>query len=113
MIITAELLPFFCHCVSRVSAAQNVSFTVNPGEVVALVGPSGGGKSSCVNLLQHFYSTLSGDVFLDDVPIRQYDHRYLHEKVRHCLGFSSMCRCVRVGCRVTCSDGMSVASNKQ
>ncbi|XP_071093538.1 ABC-type oligopeptide transporter ABCB9-like [Haliotis cracherodii] len=60
---------------------KNVSFSVRPGEVVALVGPSGGGKSSCVNLLEHFYETATGDVLLDDVPIHQYDHKYLHRKV--------------------------------
>lgn len=54
---------------------------MNPGEVVALVGPSGGGKSSCVNLLEHFYEVQSGKVLLDDRPINDYNHKYLHRKV--------------------------------
>ena len=48
---------------------------------MALVGPSGSGKSSCINLLEHFYETKAGTVLLDDVPINEYDHKYLHNKV--------------------------------
>ena len=53
-----------------------------PGEVVALVGPSGSGKSSCINLLEHFYESKDGAVLLDGAPVHEYDHTYLHTKVR-------------------------------
>ncbi|KAG2470599.1 ATP-binding cassette sub-family B member 9 [Polypterus senegalus] len=60
---------------------KNVTFALRPGEVTALVGPSGSGKSSCVYLMEHFYAAQSGEVLLDGIPIEQYDHNYLHSKV--------------------------------
>lgn len=41
-----------------------MSFEVHPGQVVALVGPSGGGKSTVVKLIEHFYELSSGRVFI-------------------------------------------------
>lgn len=60
---------------------SNVSFSAERGEVVALVGPSGGGKSSCINLLQHFYEPTAGQVLIDSIPVKDYEHKFLHTKV--------------------------------
>ena len=57
---------------------KGVSFTVNPGEVVALVGPSGSGKSSCVNLIENFYKPDVGDILIDGVSVRDYNHKLIH-----------------------------------
>ena len=45
---------------------KDVSFTVNPGESVALVGPTGAGKSTIVNLISRFYNVNDGKVLIDD-----------------------------------------------
>ncbi|XP_018118546.1 ATP-binding cassette sub-family B member 9 isoform X2 [Xenopus laevis] len=60
---------------------QNLSFTLYPGKVTALVGPSGSGKSSCVNILENFYPVQNGEVLLDGQPIDMYNHKYLHGKI--------------------------------
>ncbi|XP_042525009.1 ABC-type oligopeptide transporter ABCB9 isoform X3 [Dipodomys spectabilis] len=60
---------------------QNVSFSLSPGKVTALVGPSGSGKSSCVNILENFYPLQGGQVLLDGRPIGAYDHKYLHRVI--------------------------------
>ena len=49
--------------------------------MVALCGPSGGGKSSCISLLERFYAPQAGQVLLDDVPIAQLDAGWFHRKV--------------------------------
>lgn len=51
---------------------QNISFRVNPGETVALVGRSGAGKSSLVSLLPRFYDVTAGQLLIDGVDIREY-----------------------------------------
>ncbi|XP_023576434.1 ATP-binding cassette sub-family B member 9 [Octodon degus] len=60
---------------------QNVSFSLSPGKVTALVGPSGSGKSSCVNILENFYPLQGGRVLLDGQPVSAYDHKYLHRVI--------------------------------
>lgn len=53
------------------AALTHIDLTVLPGETVALVGMSGGGKSTLVNLVPNLYSVSSGEILLDDVPIEQ------------------------------------------
>ncbi|KAJ8286156.1 hypothetical protein GJAV_G00035160 [Gymnothorax javanicus] len=60
---------------------KDVSFSLRPGKVMALVGPSGSGKSSCVSLLENFYTPQQGQVLLDGRPVHSYQHSYLHSKV--------------------------------
>uniref|UniRef100_A0A670YUW3 ABC-type oligopeptide transporter ABCB9 n=1 Tax=Pseudonaja textilis TaxID=8673 RepID=A0A670YUW3_PSETE len=60
---------------------QDVSFTLHPGKVTALVGPSGSGKSSCVNIIENFYPLQDGQVLLDGQPIHMYQHKYLHSVI--------------------------------
>jgi subfamily B ATP-binding cassette protein MsbA len=53
----------------RQDALSDINLTIKPGEVVAFVGPSGGGKSTLVNLLPRFFKPTSGHIYLDDIPL--------------------------------------------
>jgi len=55
----------------RKKVLENVSFTVKPGQTVALVGPSGSGKSSTAALLARFYEVESGTVTVDDINVSE------------------------------------------
>ena len=64
-----------------VKALHDVSMRIEPGKITALVGMSGAGKSTVVNLLDKFYHADSGTIMLDGRPIEQWDTRWLREHV--------------------------------
>jgi ATP-binding cassette subfamily B protein len=58
---------------------KDVSFTVEPGQSVALVGHTGSGKTTITNLLMRFYDVQKGRILLDGVDVRDWDLQALHE----------------------------------
>ena len=62
-------------------ALHDVSMTVRSGRITALVGLSGAGKSTIVNLLDKFYEPDSGSIKLDGVDLREWDTHYLRENI--------------------------------
>ena len=72
---------YFSHITTAVFLVQDFSLELKPGQMTALVGPSGEGKSTCVSLLERFYEPQGGEILLDNKPLKSYDHRFLHEKV--------------------------------
>lgn len=60
---------------------KNISFTAYPGETVALVGHTGSGKSSIINLLMRFYEYGKGDIFIDGKSIRDFSKDELRNKM--------------------------------
>ena len=64
-----------------VKALHDVSMVIEPGKITALVGMSGAGKSTVVNLLDKFYHPDSGTICFDGVPIDEWDTQWLREHV--------------------------------
>lgn len=62
-------------------ALKSVSLEIHPGKITALVGPSGGGKSSCVSLLKRLYEPQEGQILLDGKPLHRYQKKYFHQRV--------------------------------
>jgi ABC-type multidrug transport system fused ATPase/permease subunit len=60
---------------------KNVSFRIRPGQIVALIGHSGSGKSTCVQLIERFYDTTDGMILLDGHDIKTLDPRWIHQKI--------------------------------
>jgi ATP-binding cassette subfamily B protein len=60
---------------------KNINFQVTKGQTLALVGATGAGKSSIINLLNRFYDINRGAIFLDDHDVRDYDLECLREKI--------------------------------
>lgn len=60
---------------------KNCSFTINPGETVAIIGATGAGKSSIISLINRFYDINKGEILIDDVSITQFPLSQLRQSV--------------------------------
>mgnify|MGYP002588478888 FL=1 len=60
---------------------KDISFTAKQGETVAIIGSTGCGKSTVVNLIPRFYDATEGQVLVDGVDVREYDQRSLRNKI--------------------------------
>src|SRR2546423_1373107 len=67
------------------SVLDDVSLQIEPGQLVALVGPTGAGKTTIVSLLPRFYDINSGDIKIDGIDIRKFKQKYLREQISFVL----------------------------
>lgn len=65
----------------KTDVLKNISFTAMPGQTVALVGHTGSGKSSIINLLLNFYAIKGGEIRIDSVPLSRYSNEELRRKM--------------------------------
>ncbi|AWW31282.1 ABC transporter [Echinicola strongylocentroti] len=66
---------------SGIKALKNVSFSIQSGESLAIIGTTGSGKSTIANLLMRMYDPGSGDIIVDDHPIAAYDISHLRKNI--------------------------------
>lgn len=60
---------------------HDINLEIHKGETIAVIGSTGCGKSSLVNLIPRFYDTTEGDLFIDEVNVRNYDLEKLRQKI--------------------------------
>jgi ATP-binding cassette subfamily B protein len=71
----------FMYSDGKEDVLKNVSFKVKPGQAIALLGSTGSGKSSLVNLLPRFHEYTSGRILLDGVELKDYSRAYLRQQI--------------------------------
>ncbi|MBT1697237.1 ABC transporter ATP-binding protein/permease [Fulvivirgaceae bacterium PWU4] len=64
-----------------IKALRNISFTVNPGESLAIIGTTGSGKSTISNLVSRLYDVREGEILIDDIPITHYNLTSLRSQI--------------------------------
>ncbi len=60
---------------------KNISFSANQGETVAIIGSTGSGKSSLINLIPRFFDVSEGEVLVDGINVKDYDQKVLTDKI--------------------------------
>lgn len=71
----------FMYSDGKSNALKNISFQVKPGQAIALLGSTGSGKSSLVNLLPRFHEYTDGRILLDGVELKDYSRSYLRKQI--------------------------------
>jgi ATP-binding cassette, subfamily B, multidrug efflux pump len=64
-----------------IKALRDISFTVNPGESLAIIGTTGSGKSTVSNLISRMYDVRGGEILIDEIPIAQYNLTSLRSQI--------------------------------
>lgn len=64
-----------------IRALRNISFVLQPGESLAIIGGTGSGKSTVSNLVSRLYDATGGEIFIDDIPIRDYNITSLRSQI--------------------------------
>ena len=79
-VVEFKNVSFFYHGAQE-AAIHNVSLTAQPGQVTAIIGGTGSGKSTLVKLIPRFYETTAGQVLLDGVDVRDYPQADLRARI--------------------------------
>ena len=75
---------------SGVNVLSNINLTINKGETIAVIGSTGCGKTSLVNLIPRFYDATEGNVYVDGVNVKDWDSSVLRKKISFVLQKSEL-----------------------
>jgi ABC-type multidrug transport system fused ATPase/permease subunit len=67
---------------NRFKSLQNINLKIKPGEKIAILGPTGSGKTTLVNLIPRFYDPSFGEIFIDDTPVKLVTRKSLRESIQ-------------------------------
>ena len=71
----------FHYVLDQQKILENISFTVKKGEIIAVVGPSGAGKTTLVDLIPRFYDVTDGEILLDGINVKNYNIKSLRNEI--------------------------------
>ncbi|KAK4873210.1 hypothetical protein RN001_015239 [Aquatica leii] len=96
---------------------KNFNLTINPGETVALVGSSGCGKSTCVQLVQRYYDPEFGSVLIDDSNLAELDLTWIRSHIgvvsqEPALFDTTIAENIRLGCENATQEDIEAAAKK-
>ena len=74
----------------KVPVLESINLVINPGETIGILGSTGSGKSSLVNLIPRFYDTTKGEVLIDDINVKEYKLSTLRKKISIALQKSEL-----------------------
>lgn len=74
----------------KVNVLEDLNLVINPGETIGILGSTGSGKSSLINLFPRFYDCVSGEVLIDDVNVKEYKLSELRKKIAIALQKSEL-----------------------
>lgn len=60
---------------------KNISFKANKGETIAIIGSTGAGKSTLINLIPRFFDATDGEILVDGINVKEYTQEFLHNKI--------------------------------
>lgn len=60
---------------------NDISFKANKGDTIAIIGSTGSGKTTLINLIPRFFDATAGEVLVDGVNVREYNQEFLHNKI--------------------------------
>lgn len=66
---------------THITALKNISFKIDPGQTVAIIGKTGSGKSTILDLIARLYDTTSGDVLIDNIPVKKLNLNSLRSSI--------------------------------